>query len=252
MAVGITVAGVSASSYSATFTLTGLDTGAHYDVIRVIEGGDDNERKYQIIDTYRDWQPPADTVTIIDGAAPLRTYRVGVWDSSGVTPVDFDFSTGGYTGPAALATSGLVTLTAPACGILLRSTRDTSKYVEASVHDVSPVLYRARVSELTPMGTRYPVVIADRREGRRVERLVIYTRSVAEAKALMDVLVPENGRIYPVWIRTMDNDKLLLSDLLLMPGDITVEAASKHRPEAKFWTVEGVEIDPRKLPGGVV
>lgn len=252
MAVGIAVTATDNTALRATFSLTGLDTAKRYDVLRVISGSDDNERRYQVIGSYRDWKPSAATATVVDYEAPIRPYRVAIWDSTLSTPLDFDFSLGGYTGPAALVTSNEVKLTSPLCGAVIRSTKTPGLYVDVRIWDLDPVLYRARVSELTPMGTRFPVIIADRREGRRVERLVVYTSSVAAGKALTDLLIPETGRIHPVWLRTDDTNKLLFHDLLMMPLDITVEPASKANPERRFFTIAGVEVDPRLMPGGVI
>jgi hypothetical protein len=255
--VAIIVTNTDNTALTASFNVQDLADNGRYDIVRVIETSDDNERKYQLVGAYRDWlfEGPlpgmSGTESLVDREAPIRPYRLGVWDSTKVTPLDWDFSSGPYTGPAALALSPLVSLSSPLCGAVIRSTKTPGLFAEVRIFDLSPVEYRARYSELTPMGTRYPVIIADRREGRRVSGLVVYAPDNTESKALIDLLLPENGRIYPVWLRTNDDNKLLFHDLLLMPLDITVEPAAKNRPDRRFITIEGVEIDPRLTPGAV-
>lgn len=251
MAVAIVADTINNTTLTVSANITGIASGFPYDVIRVIETSDDNERKYQLIGNYREWSVanPNTSGRVNDNAAPIRPYRIGVWDSTKVTPLDFDFGTGPYTGPPALAMSNLISLTSPLCGAVMRSTKVPGLYVDVRIHDFQPVQYRAKVSELTPMGTRYPVVIADRREGRRISGLVVYAPDNTQSKALIDLLLPENGRIYPIWLRTADTNRLLFHDMLMMPMDITIEPASRNNPTRRFITIDGVELDPRLLSG---
>lgn len=249
----ITLKEVNGSALTATYEITGLSSAMSYDLIRQVTRSDDNERRYQVVGSYRNWKPPAGktTVTVTDTEAALRQHKVGIWFSEPGNPLSFEFAYGGYTGPAPLAMAEPVALPAPGCGAVLQSTK-TAQIMDVRIWDFDPVRYQAKLGELLPMGSRFPVIVADRREGRRVSNLTFYTRTLQEYRDMLTLLSPESGRIYPLWLRTADEDLLLLHDFLFVAKDITVEPASKAHPERKFFTVEAVEIDPRRAPNGVL
>jgi PKD repeat protein len=87
----------------------------------------------------------------------------------------------------------------------------------------------------------------DRREGRKSDELVVYTGTLTESRRMQDLLIPESGRIYPLWVRSSSEDKLMFHDILMVPGDIAVEPVSHRRPWAKFFRIPFTEVDPRGL-----
>lgn len=251
MAIAITVTEVDNDHQIIRFDVTGLSPTGTYDVMRIISNAAANERRYSLVGRLSDWQPGAETAIVTDMEPPSRLYRLGIWDATTTTPADVDFSVEGATVPTAAATSALTQITPQTCQATLQPTNTTAtgKNVPTRIWDFTPVRYGAKMSELLPMGTRFPVIIADRREARRVDLLTLYTRTMEESRALAGLLIPATGRIFPVWLRTGDDDPLLFDDLLFMPGDITIEPASKTRPYAKFFRLVVTELDPRLLPG---
>ena len=250
MALTITMTEVDNTHQIIYFDLADLDPAGAYDVMRIINGATVSERRYQVVGRLSGWVPGATTATVIDMEPPMRQYRLGIWDASS-SPAGVDFGIDGATVPTPLATSALVQITPETCKAILQPTGSTvsGKNVRVRIWDFTPVKYQARVSELLPMGTRFPVIIADRRESRRVDSLTLYASTFDEAKAIAGLLIPATGRIFPVWLRTTDDDSLLFDDLLFMPGDISIEPASKTRPWSKFIRITMTEVDPRLLPG---
>lgn len=254
--VAISVRSVNHEGYMATFDVTGLSTSHGYDVMRVVEpdpGNEmlpptrDDERKYQIVAHRLNWVPKSPSLKIRDYEASLRPYRLAVYDSAQTTPADWDFSDGGYGGPGPLAVSDVVTITPPGCGALLRSSVQPAFWVPVKVADVQQLTYPARAGQHKIIGNRFPVFVNDRREGRHIDRITIYTSTLTDAYDLHDMLIPETGRIYPLWLRTSDADRMLLADLCFMPQDIEVEPVSKSEPWRKWTHIELTEIDPRTL-----
>lgn len=256
MAVTITIRSVNVEGFMATFNVAGLSTTKAYDVMRVVEpnpGSEtmppvrDNERKYQIVAHRLNWVPGAASIIIRDYEASLRPYRLAVYDSAAQTPADWDFTYGPYAGPAPLAVSPVVTIPPPECGALLRSTVQPAFWVPVKVADVQQLTYPARAAQHKIIGNRFPVFINDRREGRTIDRVTLYTDSLTDSLDLHQMLIPETGRIYPMWLRTSDSDWMLLSDMCFIPGDIEVEPVSKATPWRKWFHLQTTEIDPRSL-----
>lgn len=254
--VAISVLSVNHEGFMATFAVSGLSTSHGYDVMRVVEpdpGNEmlpptrDDERKYQVVGHRRNWVPGASSIKIRDYEASLRPYRLAVYDSAQTTPADWDFAYGGYGGPGPLAVSDVVTITPPECGALLRSTVQPAFWVPVKVADVQQLTYPARAAQHKIIGSRFPVFINDRREGRHIDRITLYTSTLTDAYDLHNLLIPETGRIYPLWLRTSDADRMLLADLCFMPQDIEVEPVSKSEPWRKWFHLEVTEIDTRSL-----
>jgi hypothetical protein len=246
--VAITVTEVNHEGYTATFRVTGLVTTKAYDVMRILEAPvRDNERRYQVVAHRLNWVPGAADLTIRDYEASIRPYRLAVYDSAYPTPADWDFSYGPYAGYGPLAVSDVVTINPPACGAILRSSIQPGFWLPARIWDFSQVEYPARTAEHKVIGNRFPVFINDRREGRSINELVLYTPTMTESMRMADMLIPESGRIYPLWLRTSTDDHLLFSDLFFMPHDISIEPVSKAEPWRRWIRMSLTEIDARTL-----
>lgn len=244
--VAITVSRVNHEGYSADYTVSDLLTTKAYDVVRIIEsdGTNNNERKYQVIAHRRDWVPSATSGVIRDYEAPLRSYSVAIYDSSLQTPLDWAFENGEYTGPAPLAQTGVINIEPPECGGLIRSTAIPGLWAEVKVQSTN-ISYPVRYSQHQIIGRRFPVHIMDRREGRTISDLVVWTESLTHSKALTDLLIPETGRVWPCVLRSTDEDQLLFHDLVFMPLDIETEPVSFAQPFSKWFHIEAVEVSTR-------
>lgn len=240
----ITVAGVNHAGYMASYNVAGLDTAKTYDVVRVLESANANERKYSAVAHRRNWRPGSAAGVIRDYEAPLRPYRVGLWDSSLQTPLDWLFEYGPYAGPGPVAQTAAIDINPPGCGALLRSTATPGLWAEVKIQ-ATTIDYPARIEWHKVIASRFPVAIADRREGRTIENLVLWAPSLTDSKTLTDLLIPETGRVHPLWLRTSDADELMFHDLMFMPGDITVEPISYAQPFSKWFQIATVEVDPR-------
>jgi hypothetical protein len=244
----ISVVAQNDSSWTADLQITGLNPSAKYDLVRVIAGVPDTERKYSVVGWRRDWQPASGSVFIRDYQAPLRPYQIALYDSSQQTPVDWLFQTGPYAGPAPVQVSPLITIQRDSeCGAILRSAIQPEFYVRARISGSGNVQYPARAAEHAIIGAKYPVFVVDRREGRRTNNLTFYTRDAQESEFMRQLLLPDTGRIYPLWLRTADDDAVLFGDMYFMPLDIEVEPVAKLNPQRKFWRLSVVEIDPRSI-----
>jgi hypothetical protein len=127
--------------------------------------------------------------------------------------------------------------------ILVRSTADLGKYVSCCVVDIPELKYTARGSEMSVIGSQYPVYVSDTREARRGS-IILKIDSLGAFNDLRQILFPSTGVIRPVVLNAGSEPTMLLDDMRVVPLDISVEQITHSDPSLRYLTMDYVEVDP--------
>jgi hypothetical protein len=86
--------------------------------------------------------------------------------------------------------------------------------------------------------------VADVREARRGS-IVFKVDSATEFHDLMEIVFPNTGAIWPVYLMNIGTDVplMLTSDMKMIPLDVTIEQSGFTNPNIRFVRVDYVEID---------
>lgn len=265
MALGMTVTKKSAEHVTSIVTLTGLTVGSRYDVCRLEllrnldpEGLPVYERQrpdkkvfWSAVQHRTSWKAPSATVTFNDYETPLLPVQYFVVPTDSIGPFEYDFTgtdypvTRGYLCPTVVDYWwDLIGTPAIRQGLVrVRSTAKASVWHDACVVEMGDIKYTARGTELAVMGSQYPVFVGDRRDQRRGS-IVLKCDSLAELYELQDIVFPTNGVIRPIIFDSASEPALMVSRMVVIPLDVTVEQATATNAELRYLRIDFVEIDP--------
>jgi hypothetical protein len=261
MAVGITVIKETWETLFVQVQLTGLTPGVKYDLMRlsyrhvsyddlgnpVYQRALPDRKAYWSAVAHRvGWTAPAATVNVVDYEAPLNAVKYFIVPSSSVGPFEYT----NWAVPYPLSRGALsadyvhfnndIAQQGPG-HILVRSTHDLQKFVQACVVEMDELKYTARGTELQVMGSQYPVYVADTREARRGS-VVLRVNDLGEYNDLREIVFPSTGAIWPVIFNNAASPPMLLDDMKVVPLDVSVEQASKGDANLRFVRIDYVEI----------
>jgi hypothetical protein len=265
MALGMTVTKETVDLWQVEVTLTGLTPGVKYDLMRLRahEAKDEfsqpiysrilpERRSYWTAVAHRvGWTATATTHKVRDYEAPGYAFQYFIVPTDSVGPYEYEGTlwdtpyplSRGFLSPTVINFNR--ELTEDMRGrILLRSTKGLAKGLSLCVVDMDQTKYTARGTELAVMGNTYPVYVADVREARRGS-IVFKVDSATEFHDLMEIVFPNTGAIWPVYLMNIGTDVplMLTSDMKMIPLDVTIEQSGFTNPNIRFVRVDYVEID---------
>ena len=265
MALGMTVTKQSVDLWQVELTLTGLTVGVKYDLmrLRVHYSRDEfgapiysrflpDRRSYWTAVAHRvGWTATATSHKVRDYEAPGDAYQYFVVPTDSVGPYEYERTlwdtpyplSRGFLSPTVIHFNHELTYEVRG-RILLRSTKGLAKALSLCVVDMDQTKYSARGTELAVMGNTYPVYVADVREARRGS-IVFKVDSATEFHDLMEIVFPNTGAIWPVYLLNIGIDVplMLTSDAKVIPLDVTIEQSGFSNPDIRFVRVDYVEID---------
>jgi hypothetical protein len=264
MAVAITVTNINALGYLCDVQVTGLTPATKYDVMRRLYrytgDGDTATPHYEmwLPDRRSNWSavahrvgwtaPASGTMSFRDYEPPIRPFAYFVVESSKIGPTEYDFDNGDYPLSRGVLDDQVVHINyllglKPPTTIVLRSTTEIGKWVQACVYDLPTTRYTARGTEFPVVHRQYPVYVADTREARRGQ-IVLAIDDLAQYNLIREVVFPPNGRVKPLVVDAIGDKALLLDNMTIVALDVNLEQATQHNADLRFCTIDYVEVDP--------
>lgn len=264
MAIGMTVTPKDAEHVTTKISLTGLTVGTKYDVVRlhldyhlnsagvpVYERFLPDKREYWSAVQHRvSWTATTTTHNLNDYETPLQPVQYFLVETAQVGPFQHDFKTAYPTSRGFLSPTvvhywwSLRGTPADKPGLVrIRSTATASVWHDACVVEMGDLKYTARGSELAVMGNQYPVFVGDVREQRRGS-IVVKCSSLAEVLHLQNIVFPTSGVIRPIIFDSASEPSLIISRMVVVPLDVTIEQATTTDASLRYLHIDFVEIDP--------
>ncbi len=268
MVIGIDVIKDDLETLFVEVSLTGLAPGERYDVhrlqLRYLGKDDAGVRQYQrelpdrrplwsSVAHRVGWEATATSHRFRDFECPTRPTVFYVCRSSAVSPFEWNFAQGPYPVSRGVLDTEVVHFNQdlidaniglePEEGhILVRSTDELALYAECCVVEMDGPTYTARGSELSVLGSQYPVYVADTREARRGS-LTLLTRQLGQYNDLRRIVFPSSGAIRPVVFNSGGDSTMLLDDMRVIPLDVEIEQVTQKDPNYRYVHIDYVEVD---------
>ena len=234
-------------------TLSSFNTSQDYSIGRVFpDYPDDDLRKYEAVAHRKKWSPNTDPKGFTDYEPPVGKtfrYRLWKWDASPFNPANKD----GDWGPGFVDDGESSDVLLAGDQMVLRSMEKLGLYTPVClIKPYEAIEWPLRSSVIPVIGSAFPVVVHDRRDGRTGSMTILASDQTNRAK-LHTMLGLDTHKTSALWLRAPQDDALLYDDLYFQPLRVSATSFERKVPQYRRYEVEFVEIDPgigyRKRPG---